>query len=148
MCGDGKRNLIDDSFQQRTTWNIAHKCEFIHLQVSYTEFKKVYCILILSLFLNLIIYSAPKQMTLTRRRKTKIDDSYHRTPWNSFGIIVLLVNPLAATPLFSPSSLARAALFGLVRFSCRGIGESHQPKIRRKAPVRQCTIGTSPLSIR
>ncbi len=32
----------------------------------------------------------------------------------------VLVNPLAATPLFSPSSLARAALFGLVVFMPRG----------------------------
>jgi hypothetical protein len=28
--------------------------------------------------------------------------------------VSVLVNPLAATPLFSPSSLGRAALFGLV----------------------------------
>ena len=32
----------------------------------------------------------------------------------------VLVNPLAATPLFSPSSLARAALFGLVVYMPRG----------------------------
>jgi hypothetical protein len=32
----------------------------------------------------------------------------------------VLVNPLAATPLFSPSSLARAALFGLVVSMPRG----------------------------
>ncbi|EFX85150.1 hypothetical protein DAPPUDRAFT_238136 [Daphnia pulex] len=49
------------------------------------------------------------------------------------------INPLAATPLFSPSSLPRAALFGLVVFIPR-IGKSHQPKICRKAPVRQRTI--------
>jgi hypothetical protein len=37
------------------------------------------------------------------------------------GIIsFVLVNPLAATPLFSPSSLARAALFGLVVYMPRG----------------------------
>jgi hypothetical protein len=37
------------------------------------------------------------------------------------GIIsFVLVNPLSATPLFSPSSLARAALFGLVVFMPRG----------------------------
>jgi hypothetical protein len=65
-----------------------------------------------------------------------------------FGIMFLLVNPLAATPLFPHvSSLARAALFGLV-VTCRGVGQSHQPQIWPKGPVRQCTIGTFPLSIR
>jgi hypothetical protein len=34
--------------------------------------------------------------------------------------VLVLVNPLVATPLFSPSSLARAALFGLVVFMPRG----------------------------
>ena len=34
--------------------------------------------------------------------------------------VLVLVNPLAATPLFSPSSLARAALFGLVVYMLRG----------------------------
>jgi hypothetical protein len=34
--------------------------------------------------------------------------------------VLVLVNPLAATPLFSPSSLARAALFGLVVSMPRG----------------------------
>ena len=34
--------------------------------------------------------------------------------------VCVLVNPLAATPLFSPSSLARAALLGLVVFMPRG----------------------------
>jgi hypothetical protein len=34
--------------------------------------------------------------------------------------VLVLVNPLAATPLFSLSSLARAALFGLVVFMPRG----------------------------
>ncbi len=34
--------------------------------------------------------------------------------------VSVLVNPLAATPLFSPSSLARAALFGLVVYMPRG----------------------------
>jgi hypothetical protein len=34
--------------------------------------------------------------------------------------VFVLVNPLSATPLFSPSSLARAALFGLVVFMPRG----------------------------
>jgi len=58
-----------------------------------------------------------------------------------------LVNPLAATPLFSPSSLARAALFGLVVYMPRGRTVAPAPD-SPKGPVRQCTIGTSPLSIR
>jgi hypothetical protein len=37
---------------------------------------------------------------------------------NMFSFV--FVNPLAATPLFSPSSLARAALFGLVVYMPRG----------------------------
>jgi hypothetical protein len=38
-----------------------------------------------------------------------------------FGIMFLLVNPLAATPFFPcVSSLARAALFGLVVYMPRG----------------------------
>jgi hypothetical protein len=53
------------------------------------------------------------------------------------GNIVVLVNPLSATPLFSPSW---AALFGLVVFMPRG-RKVAKPKICRKAPViRQCTI--------
>jgi hypothetical protein len=64
------------------------------------------------------------------------------------GIIAfVLVNPLAATPLFSPSSLARAALFGLVVFMPRGRTVAPAPD-SPKGPVRQCTIGTSPFSIR
>jgi hypothetical protein len=35
-------------------------------------------------------------------------------------LLFVLVNPLAAMPLFSPSSLARAALFGLVVYMPRG----------------------------
>jgi hypothetical protein len=51
------------------------------------------------------------------------------------GIIsFVLVNPLAATPWFSPSSLARAALFGLVVYKPRGRRVA-KPKICRKAPV-------------
>jgi hypothetical protein len=53
------------------------------------------------------------------------------------GNVFVLVNPLAATPLFSP---ARAALFGLVVYKPRG-RKVAKPKICRKAPViRQCTI--------
>ncbi|EFX60852.1 hypothetical protein DAPPUDRAFT_122804, partial [Daphnia pulex] len=64
---------------------------------------------------------------------------------NMFSFV--LVNPLAATPLFSPSSLARAALFGLVVYMSRG--RTVAPALDSpKGPVRQCTIGTSPLSIR
>ncbi|EFX90117.1 hypothetical protein DAPPUDRAFT_232579 [Daphnia pulex] len=59
----------------------------------------------------------------------------------------IAVNPLAATPLFSPSSLARAALFGLVVYMPRGRTVAPAPD-SPKGPVRQCTIGTSPLSIR
>jgi hypothetical protein len=61
--------------------------------------------------------------------------------------VFVLVNPLSATPLFSPCSFARAALVGLVVYKPRGRNVA-KPKICRKAPVRQCTIGTSPLSIR
>ena len=35
-------------------------------------------------------------------------------------VIFVLVNPLSATHLFSPSSFARAALFGLVVYMQRG----------------------------
>ena len=60
----------------------------------------------------------------------------------------LFVNPLAATPLFPHvSSLARAALFGLVVYMPRGRTVAPAPD-SPKGPVRQCTIGTSPLSIR
>jgi hypothetical protein len=48
--------------------------------------------------------------------------------------VLVLVNPLSATPLFSPSSLARAALFGLVVYKPRGRRVA-KPKICRKAPV-------------
>jgi hypothetical protein len=61
--------------------------------------------------------------------------------------VLVLVNPLAATPLFSPSSLARAALFGLVVYIPRGRTVAPAPD-SPKGPVRQCTIGTSPFSIR
>jgi hypothetical protein len=64
------------------------------------------------------------------------------------GIIsFVLVNLLAATPLFSPSSLARAALFGLVVSMPWGRTIAPAPDLP-KGPVRQCTIGTSPLSMR
>jgi hypothetical protein len=54
--------------------------------------------------------------------------------------VLVLVNLSAATPLFSPSSPARAALFGLVVYKPRG-RKVAKPKICRKAPViRQCTI--------
>ena len=46
--------------------------------------------------------------------------------------VFVLVNPLAATPLFSPSSLARAALFGLVVYMPRG---------RRVAPAQDSPQG-------
>jgi hypothetical protein len=47
--------------------------------------------------------------------------------------VLVLVNPLSATPLFSPSSLARAALFGLVVYKPWGRRVAN-PKICRKAP--------------
>ncbi|EFX87491.1 hypothetical protein DAPPUDRAFT_96554 [Daphnia pulex] len=46
----------------------------------------------------------------------------------------VLVNPLSATPLFSPSSFARAALFGLVVYKPRG-RKVAKPKICRKASL-------------
>ena len=45
--------------------------------------------------------------------------------------VLVLVNPLSATPLFSP---ARAVLFGLVVYKPRGRRVA-KPKICRKAPV-------------
>ena len=48
--------------------------------------------------------------------------------------VLVLVNPLSATPLFSPSSLARAALVGLVVYKPR-VRRVAKPKICRKAPV-------------
>jgi hypothetical protein len=45
--------------------------------------------------------------------------------------VLVLVNPLTATPLFFP---ARAALFGLVVYKPRG-RKVAKPKICRKAPV-------------
>jgi hypothetical protein len=47
------------------------------------------------------------------------------------GNIVVLVNPLSATPLYSP---ARAALFGLVVYKPRGRRVA-KPKICRKASL-------------
>ncbi len=46
--------------------------------------------------------------------------------------VCVLVNPLAATPLFSPSSLARAALFGLVVY---------MPRVRTVAPAQNSPQG-------
>ncbi len=54
-------------------------------------------------------------------------------------LFVLLVNPLSATPLFSPSSFARAALVGLVDFMPRGRSVA-KPKICRKASL----LGNAP----
>jgi hypothetical protein len=48
--------------------------------------------------------------------------------------VSVLVNPLAATPLFSSSSLARVALFGLVVYKPR-VRRVAKPKTCRKAPV-------------
>jgi hypothetical protein len=72
------------------------------------------------------------------RTKLVINVGHHRIV-GIISFVLVLVNPLAAMPLFSPSSLARAALFGLVVFIPR-VGKSLQPKICRKAPVRQCTV--------
>jgi hypothetical protein len=58
-------------------------------------------------------------------------------------MLFVFVNPLPATPLFSPSSLARAALFGLVVYMPRGRTVAPAPD-SPKGPVRQCTIGTFP----
>jgi hypothetical protein len=86
-------------------------------------------------------------------RKTAISGTYrlqHVQRGSSISVVgnmFLLVNPLAATPLFSPSSLARAALFGLVVYMPRGRTVA-PAQDSPKGPVRQCTIGTSPLSIR
>ncbi|EFX75694.1 hypothetical protein DAPPUDRAFT_249987 [Daphnia pulex] len=49
------------------------------------------------------------------------------------------VNPLSATPLFSPSSFARAALVGLVVYKPRGRRVA-KPKICRKASL----LGNAP----
>jgi hypothetical protein len=56
------------------------------------------------------------------------------------GIIsFVLVNPLSATPLFSPSSLARAALLGLVVFMPQGRKVAPSQNSPQGA-VKQCTI--------
>jgi hypothetical protein len=49
-------------------------------------------------------------------------------------LLFVLVNPLSATPLFSPSSFARAALVGLVDFMPRGRNVA-KPKLCRKASL-------------
>jgi hypothetical protein len=54
-------------------------------------------------------------------------------------LLFVLVNPLSATPLFSPSSFARAALVGLVDFMPRGRSVA-KPKICRKASL----LGNAP----
>ncbi|EFX72636.1 hypothetical protein DAPPUDRAFT_110472 [Daphnia pulex] len=54
------------------------------------------------------------------------------------------VNPLSATPLFSPSFFARAALFGLVVFMPRG-RKVAKPKTCRKAPVKAMHYRDFPL---
>ncbi|EFX87991.1 hypothetical protein DAPPUDRAFT_234616 [Daphnia pulex] len=66
-----------------------------------------------------------RRWTLKRRRYLQNVSADHQ---------VVVVNPLAATPLFSPSSLARAALFGLVVYKPRGRRVA-KPKICRKASL-------------
>ena len=83
----------------------------------------------------------------TTRTAWQITESFNADHHLLLVYMSLLVNPLAATPLFSPSSLARAALFVLVVFMPRG--RTVAPALDSpKGPIRQCTIGTSPLSIR
>jgi hypothetical protein len=93
----------------------------------------VYCILILSNFLksdlecaNKIAYFWQWKGTITGKRKGQsrptprlVINVDHRIV-GIISSVLVLVNPLAATPLFSPSSLAWAALFGLVVFMPRG----------------------------
>ncbi|EFX87916.1 hypothetical protein DAPPUDRAFT_234435 [Daphnia pulex] len=50
------------------------------------------------------------------------------------------VNPYAATPLFSPSSFARAALFGLVVLQAAGSESRQAQNLPQGACFRQCTI--------
>ena len=118
---------------------------------SYSHLGCVYCILILSNFFKSDLECANKILlanwqckgTITGKRKVQsrptprlVISVDHRI----VGIIAfVLVNPLAATPLFSPSSLARAALFGLVIFMPRGRTVAPAPDLP-KGPVRQCTI--------
>jgi hypothetical protein len=64
--------------------------------------------------------------TGTETRHNGDNRDRHRDSSSTWIIVLLvlfryvLVNPLSATPLFSPSSLARAALFGLVVYMPRG----------------------------
>jgi hypothetical protein len=60
-------------------------------------------------------------------KTSPVSPKYQRGSSFVVGIIFVfvLVNPLAATPLFSPSSFARAALFGLVVLQAAG-SESRQ----------------------
>jgi hypothetical protein len=62
------------------------------------------------------------------------------------GIIsFVLVNPLSATPLISPSSFARAACAVRSRgFHAVGSESRTSPKLAARRLLRQCTIGTSP----
>jgi hypothetical protein len=63
--------------------------------------------------------------------------------------VLVLVNPLSATPLSSPSSLVRAACAVRSRgFHAAGLESLTSPKLAARRLIRQCTIGTSPLSIR
>jgi hypothetical protein len=111
---------------------------------SYSHLGCLYCILIPSNFLksdlefaNKILLALEKDNrwkgTITGKRKWTIAPRLlinvdHRI----VGIIAfVLVNPLSATPLFSP---ARAVLFGLVVYKPRGRRVA-KPKICRKASL-------------
>jgi hypothetical protein len=75
----------------------------------------------------------------TTRTAWQITESFNADHHLLLVYMSLLVNPLAATPLFSPSSLARAALFVLVVFMPRG--RTVAPALDSpKGPVRQCTV--------
>jgi hypothetical protein len=84
----------------------------------------------------------------SRRREDGIPRLVINVDHRVVGIFSLcvLVNPLSATPVFFPSSLARAALFGLVVYKPRGRRVA-KPKICRKALVSG-NAPSSPFSAR
>jgi hypothetical protein len=110
-----------------------------------------FIVILLDLLSNLDVSHPATRDTIavgpTTRTSWQITGSFNADHHLLLVYMSLLVNPLAATSLFSPSSLARAALFGLVVFMPRGRTVAPAPD-SPKGPVRQCTIGTSPLSIR
>jgi hypothetical protein len=113
----------------------------------------MYYVTLIGMSLNKNCFSLFSNAEETSRRWTPKHRRYLQNVSANHHLLLVIfsfvfVNPLAATPLFPHiSSLARAALFGLVVYMPRGRTVAPAPD-SPKGPVRQCTIGTSPLSIR